>query len=279
MIKRKYSPNWKDYELLDAGGNRKLERWGEVITIRPEHQAYFKPADTIGNWRKLAHLEFVPKGKNSGTWNVLKKIPKEWKIRYQSLTFLVEQTKFKHLGLFPEQVVNWKLIADFLQPGMKMLNLFAYTGAASIVGRSKGAEVTHVDAVKQLITWARQNMEASGISDIRWICEDALKFVSKEVSRKHNYSLILMDPPAWGIGANNEKWKIENQLETLIENASHLLEKDGLLIVNTYSPRVKANEIAEIADPFFNRVEVTELWKKTKAKKELYYGNLLIAYK
>lgn len=280
MAKKTFSQNWSDYELLDAGNESKLERWGDVITIRPEVQAYFKSGLPMDEWKKLAHLEFLPKGKEKGKWIYHKPINlANWKIQYDDLTFILEPTKFKHVGLFPEQAINWELIKKQLAPEKKMLNLFAYTGAASIVGKSTGAEVTHVDAVKQLISWARLNMEASELKDIRWMHEDALKFAKREVKRGNTYDLIVMDPPAWGIGAKNEKWKIEQKLEELIALASQLLNTEGLLILNTYSPRVNLADINTYSTRYFPEVEVTELWKKARSGKELFFGHLLRAWK
>ncbi len=280
MAEKTYSENWKDYELIDAGNERKLERWGNIVTIRPERQAYFKPGMPVEEWNEIAHLEFVPKGNSAGSWFTRQTLPDgDWKIQYKELTFLLETTKFKHVGLFPEQASNWNLIANHLSPGMKMLNLFAYTGAASVVGKSKGAEVTHVDSVKQLISWAKSNMEASGLNDIRWMHEDAMKFAQRELKRGNLYHLIVMDPPAWGIGANKEKWKIEQKLEELIEIASQLLHSGGLLILNTYSPKVKLKEINYFAKKHFKKVEASELWKKTFTEKDMFFGHLLRAYK
>lgn len=278
MATKTLSPDWSDYELIDAGGEKKLERWGKVITIRPERQAYFQSGIPFEKWYEMAHLEFVPRGKQSGTWKTIRALPhsnKDWTINYKNLTFLLAPTKFKHIGLFPEQATNWDVIQQFLQEGDKMLNLFAYTGAASIVGRSTGAEVTHVDAVKQLISWAKSNMEASHLDNIRWIHEDALKFAQRELKRGNQYHLIIMDPPAWGIGANKEKWKIEHKLEELIQTASQLLEDKGLLILNTYSPKVTLEDIEYYAKKYFDETDCSELWKNTSSGKELFYGHLL----
>ncbi|RFC54402.1 class I SAM-dependent methyltransferase [Brumimicrobium aurantiacum] len=280
MAEKTYSEDWSDYELIDAGNERKLERWGNVVTIRPERQAYFKPGMPVEEWNEIAHLEFVPKGNTAGKWIQRQKLPPEdWKIKFKDLTFNLETTKFKHVGLFPEQATNWNLILKHLSPGMKMLNLFAYTGAASIVGKSKGADVTHVDSVKQLISWARTNMEDSQLEDIRWIHEDAMKFAERALKRGNQYHLIVMDPPAWGIGAKKEKWKIEQKLEGLIEIASKLLLPGGLLILNTYSPKVKLKEINYFAKKHFEKVELSELWKKTYTGKDMFFGHLLRAYK
>lgn len=269
-----------DYELIDAGGNRKLERWGEVVTIRPERQAYFQSGMPFSEWNELAHLEFILDGKKSGHWIEKNQKPDaEWAVNFHDLRFILDTTNYKHVGLFPEQVVNWKLIDEFVLPTHKVLNLFAYTGAASLIARVKGAEVVHVDSVKQLITWARKNMEASSLDGIRWIHEDAMKFANRELKRGNKYNLIVMDPPAWGVGAKKEKWKIEDKLQGLMQTASELLEKDGLLIMNTYSPKVDLHEIEAYANTCFKSMELSELWMETTTKKQVFYGHLLRATK
>ena len=279
---RIYTNGWQDYELIDAGGGKKLERWGEVITIRPEVQAYFRSGKTFDEWKQLAHWEFMAKGAQSGNWKKLKdNAPEQWSINYGELTFQLQLTKFKHIGLFPEQRVNWDFIQSHLKEDSKFLNLFAYTGAASCVAKNCKAETIHVDSVKQLISWARTNMEMSKLKDIKWVHEDALKFVEREVKRNNHYDGIIMDPPAWGTGAKNEKWKLEDKLNDLMKSAAQLIGKDGFLILNTYSPTVEINTIRHIAKfHFTNRsFEVNELWMKTTTGKELYYGNLLRVWK
>jgi len=217
--KKSYSECWDDYELIDAGGGKKLERWGNVITIRPEVQAYFQSAKPFSEWYELANWEFIATGQ-SGKWKCLKKgSPNRWTIRYKKLSFILELTKFKHIGLFPEQRINWDLIDNKLNESHRFLNLFAYTGAASCVARYTGAETFHVDSVKQLISWARENMEASRILNIKWVHEDALKFAQREVKRGNHYKGIIMDPPAWGIGAKGEKWKLEEKIDELMATA------------------------------------------------------------
>ncbi|MFT5859193.1 MAG: 23S rRNA (cytosine1962-C5)-methyltransferase [Flavobacteriaceae bacterium] len=275
---RVYTTGWEDYELIDAGGGKKLERWGKVITIRPEVQAYFKSEKSFQEWKTMAHWEFIPKSGQTGVWKQLKdKAPKEWSVRYKRLTFQLKLTKFKHVGLFPEQRINWDFIDERLATDDAFLNLFAYTGAASCAARNKGAQVLHVDSVKQLISWARDNMEASQLHDIKWVHEDALKFAQREVIRDRNYKGIIMDPPAWGIGAKKEKWKLEEKLDDLIGNAAQLIGKDGFLILNTYSPKIEASDIMVHAKRFLGKREWTlrELWMKTTTGKELFYGNLL----
>ena len=278
ISQRVYSTGWEDYELIDAGGGKKLERWGNVITIRPEVQAYFKSGKPFKEWKTMAHWEFIPKSGQTGVWKqLMDKAPKEWTIRYKRLNFQLKLTKFKHVGLFPEQRINWDFIDERVATDDTFLNLFAYTGAASCVARNKGAQVLHVDSVKQLISWARDNMEASQLLDIKWVHEDALKFSQREVKRDRQYKGIIMDPPAWGIGAKNEKWKLEEKLDELIGNAAQLIGKDGFLILNTYSPKIKASDIMVLAKLFFGKREwsVRELWMKTTTGKELCYGNLL----
>jgi 23S rRNA (cytosine1962-C5)-methyltransferase len=277
-VERMYSQPWPDYELIDAGGGKKLERWGKIITIRPEVQAYFKSEKSFKEWDQLAHWEFVSKGGQSGTWKALKKnVPRKWSITFEGLTFQLELTKFKHLGLFPEQRIHWDYLNDQLYAGDKFLNLFAYTGAASCVARYKGAETLHVDSVKQLISWARENMESSRLLNIKWVLEDALKFALREQKRSNSYKGIVMDPPAWGLGAKGEKWKLEEKIDELLATTAELLEPNGFLIMNTYSPTLDNDMIGSLAEMYFEgrTIEVKELWMKTTSGKDLYYGNLL----
>lgn len=277
---KRFAKGWNNYELIDAGGGKKLERWGEVITIRPEVQAYFSTGKPFSEWQTLAHWEFIEKGGNSGTWKQLKKgAPEDWYISYKDLTFELSLTKFKHVGIFPEQCENWEFLSKHLNEGDSLLNLFAYTGAASVISRRTGAEVVHCDSVKQLITWARNNMENSGLEGIRWVHEDALKFASRELKRGKKYKGLIMDPPAWGIGARNEKWKLEDRLESLVETASQLIEPSGFLILNTYSPKVDLPFLHRLNEKLLSHftTEINELWMETTTGKSLYYGNLLRA--
>jgi 23S rRNA (cytosine1962-C5)-methyltransferase len=275
---RVFSTGWADYELIDAGGGKKLERWGNMITIRPELQAYFKSEKTFKEWEQIAHWEFVERNGQNGVWKALKKnIPKQWTISYEKLKFHLELTKFKHLGLFPEQRINWDFIKDNLESEDKFLNLFAYTGAASCMARYVGAETLHVDSVKQLISWARVNMEESRLLNIKWVLEDALKFALREQKRGNKYKGIIMDPPAWGLGAKGEKWKLEEKIDELLAAAEAILEDDGFLIMNTYSPTLDVPMIKSLAEMYFpyRSWEVKELWMKTTTGKDLYFGNLL----
>lgn len=278
MNPRIHSQGWDDYELIDAGNGKKLERWGQVITIRPELQAYFKPGKTEQEWRILAHWEFIETGNQSGVWQALQaEAPKQWRIAYHGLCFQLELTRFKHLGLFPEQRSNWDFISEHLSTNKRFLNLFAYTGAASCIARQTGAETLHIDSVKQLLTWAHTNMEISSLSDIKWVREDALKFAEREMKRGKTYDGVIMDPPAWGLGAKGEKWKLEHKLEALVAGAQGLLAKGGFLILNTYSPTVGLAEIKQLAHQYFKPENslCAELWMQTSTGKNLYYGNVL----
>lgn len=270
--------SWSDYELIDAGNYKKLERWGDVVTIRPEVNANFS-AKNIKNWSNLAHWEFVQqRNQKKGTWKQLKgEVKKEWTIDVHGIKAELKLTNFKHLGIFPEQLSNWELIKSKVNPNSKVLNLFAYTGIASVIARSQGADVYHVDSVKQLISWSRKNMELSNLSDIRWVHEDAFKFAKRCEKRGQKFDLIIMDPPAYGIGAKKERWKIEDKLDELIKTASKLLEENGLLIVNTYTPKIQLEELEEIAEKYFSSKSITanSLYMKSSSEQLLYYGNLL----
>jgi 23S rRNA (cytosine1962-C5)-methyltransferase len=282
VFPREYGSSWPDYELLDAGDGKKLERWGKVITIRPEIQASFKPGWPYSQWLDMAHWEFEELSSTQGRWlNIKPQAPEQWLISYENLNFGLKLTKFKHVGLFPEQQANWRFIKQRVSAGQKVLNLFAYTGAASLVARKAGADVVHVDAIKQLITWANENKERSRLSDIKWVHEDALKFAQRELKRGNKYDGIIMDPPAWGLGAKGEKWKLENHLPGLIETAHGLMSPGAFLILNTYSPKVDLADLAESAGQYFSasQVDIKQLWMLTKTGKELYYGNLLRAIK
>jgi 23S rRNA (cytosine1962-C5)-methyltransferase len=282
MNQRIFTQGWDDYQLLDAGNGQKLERWGQVLTIRPEVNAYFKPDQTLQQWRERADWAFVETSNQAGAWQALKDgAPSQWQISYGNLKFQLELTRFKHLGLFPEQRTNWDFIAEHLPADGRFLNVFAYTGAASCVARQTGAETLHVDSVKQLISWANGNMQLSGLSDIKWVREDALKFVERELKRGKMYDGIIMDPPAWGLGAKGEKWKLEHKLEALLAGAQALLAPNGFLILNTYSPSISLADMRGLANRYFKAkdVVVAELWMQTSTGKDLYYGNLLRAVK
>ncbi|MBN8701657.1 MAG: class I SAM-dependent methyltransferase [Bacteroidetes bacterium] len=240
-----YPKNWKDYELLDVGDFLKLERWGDYITIRPEPQAVWSKVFSMREWEQQAHLRFVPKSSSSGSWEKLKKTPDNWNISYtispeKKLKFKLALTSFKHVGLFPEQADNWEFIYDSIKKmniaTPKVLNLFAYTGGASLAAKAAGADITHVDSIKQVVSWSRENMELSGLDNIRWVVEDALKFVKRELKRGNKYNGIILDPPAYGHGPNGEKWKLEDNINEMMKGVLDLLDEENhFLILNAYS--------------------------------------------
>jgi 23S rRNA (cytosine1962-C5)-methyltransferase len=242
---RLFTPkHWKDYELLDCGNLEKLERFNQVILRRPEPQALWDSQLSEQEWKKAADASFIQKGSHSGEWKKHRPVNDHWMLRYRTeamnLSFNLSMTSFKHVGVFPEQALNWDYISDKVksmktaQP--RVLNLFAYTGGASLAARAAGADITHVDSVKQVISWSRENMEASGLKDIRWVVEDAVKFVKREVKRGKKYQGIMLDPPAYGIGASGERWKLEDSINEMIRDLEGLLdEQEHFFILNMYS--------------------------------------------
>jgi len=240
-ITRFIADTWKDYELLDSGDGGKLEKFGEFVLDRPESVAVWERKRAYQEWDK-AHYSFESTSKAAGYWKQRGNIPNKWNLEYKSenypslrLRFQLETTRFKHIGLFPEQASNWEYIAGKINEGDKLLNLFAYTGGASLAAKSAGADVTHVDAIRQVIDWTRVNMELSGLTGIRWVVEDALKFLRREVKRGNKYSGVVLDPPTWGLGPKNEKWKLEHSLVEIVELVSKVVEPNGFIVMNTYS--------------------------------------------
>ena len=248
------SPTWKDYELIDSGAGEKLERFGSYVLARPEPKALWNKSLPDAEWRRLAHTTFTPgagfgkAGKeDSGTWNRLKKMDDQWYIQYKNadglaLDLRLGLTSFKHVGVFPEQAPNWDYIyrqtralaAKGRTP--RVLNLFAYTGAASLAAKAAGADVTHLDSVRQVVTWARGNMEHSGMDGIRWIVEDAMKFAQREARRGNRYDGIILDPPAYGHGPDGEKWKLDECLFGMLRSVGEILApKDSFMVLNLYS--------------------------------------------
>lgn len=252
--------NWTDYELVDSGNFEKLERFGNYYLARPEPKALWAKSMTSRQWEDLIHTRFTPgagfarAGKeDSGTWDRRRKMDDQWYIRYKGaqkgldFSLRLGLTSFKHVGVFPEQAPNWEYIysntreivelaAAQGRPTPKVLNLFAYTGAASLAAKAAGADVTHLDSVRQVVTWARGNMESSRLDNIRWVVEDALKFARREARRGNLYQGIILDPPAYGHGPDGEKWKLDECLfDMLREVASILAPRDSFLVLNLYS--------------------------------------------
>ena len=238
---------WKDYELLDCGGGEKLERWGDYLLVRPDPQVIWDTPKKEKGWRKMnGHYHRSSKG--GGEWEFFQ-LPKEWTIQYslpinKKLTFHLKPFSFKHTGLFPEQAANWnwfsQLIADAVSKGrqVKVLNLFAYTGGATLAAAAAGASVTHVDASKGMVTWAKENAISSGLKDapIRWLVDDCVKFVEREIRRGNHYDAIIMDPPSYGRGPKGEIWKIEESVYPLIQLCSQILTDNPLFfLINSYT--------------------------------------------
>lgn len=251
---------WKDYELIDSGNFEKLERFGNFVMARPEPKALWDKSLSDGEWNRLIHTRFKPgagfgkAGKeDSGTWERVKRMDDQWYIRYnggqEGLKFNLRLglTSFKHVGVFPEQAPNWefiyrqtKALADKARengaPAPRVLNLFAYTGAASLAAKAAGADVTHLDSVRQVVTWARGNMESSGMDNIRWVVEDALKFARREAKRGNVYQGIILDPPAYGHGPDGEKWKLDECLNEMLRCVNSILApQDSFMVLNLYS--------------------------------------------
>jgi 23S rRNA (cytosine1962-C5)-methyltransferase len=275
--------HWQDYELIDCGDFEKLERFGNYITIRPEPQAVWKKRYAYSEWEKLAHVKFVPKSSSSGDWKSFKKMPDQWTINYSlgntQITLRLGLTSFKHVGVFPEQACNWDVIYNFLvdleKP--KFLNLFAYTGGASIAARAAGADVTHVDSIKQVVNWANENMQKSKLDNIRWMIDDALKFVKKEQRRGNLYQGIILDPPAFGHGPNGEKWKLEDNILEMIDSVLEIVDpKQHLLILNAYSLGFSALVPENLLQPFSakhkSNLSIGELFLNAKSGVKLPLG-------
>ena len=234
------SNDWKDYEILDMANGEKLERWGSIILIRPDPQIIWKNKSKPELWKK-AHAHYHRSKTGGGSWEYLKKIPESWQISYKDLTFNLKPMGFKHTGLFPEQAANWDFMIDKIKKAgrpIKVLNLFAYTGGASVACSYAGASVCHVDSSKGMTSWAKENVASSGLSDnpVRFIIDDVIKFVQREIRRGNKYDAIVMDPPSYGRGANGEVWNIEESLYTLVELCTQVLsDKPLFFLINSYT--------------------------------------------
>ena len=250
------SDPWTDYALLDSGHGRKLERYGKVIVDRPEPQALWNPSLDQASWEK-AFARFTNSGEedsDSGKWKSSGSVPDSWPVTWDKLTFICRLMSFRHMGLFPEQMTHWDWVAQRLgaeKRPLKVLNLFAYTGAASLAAAKEGAQVTHVDASKKAIQWAKENQDASGLSSapIRWICEDAKAFVARELRRGSRYDGIILDPPKFGRGPDGEKWQLETDLPELLTNCVALLsERPSFMILTAYAMRLSSLSLAALME-------------------------------
>lgn len=265
--------NWKDYEVIDCSKGEKLERWGKYILVRPDPQVIWDTPKAETGWKKKnGHYHRSAKG--GGEWEFFD-LPQEWSIRYRELTFRLKPFGFKHTGLFPEQAVNWDWFSSIIKGAkaqdpdrqLKILNLFAYTGGATLAAAAAGAAVTHVDASKGMVTWAKENAAASGLSDapIRWLVDDCVKFVEREIRRGNAYDGIIMDPPSYGRGPKGEIWKIEDNVFPLIELAAKLLSENALFfLVNSYTTGLQPAVLTymmhtALVPQFDGRVESSEI--------------------
>lgn len=284
-------PTWPDYELIDSGNFEKLERFGLYTLARPEPQAIWDKSLSDQEWQHRAHAIFRrdKQSPERGDWQTAPGMRAPWMVSFQqqqlNLHFKLALTSFKHVGLFPEQATNWTFIYDKVKAlraldhpleRPRVLNLFAYTGGASLAARQAGADVTHVDAVKQVINWSRENMEASRLDNIRWVVEDALKFVRREVRRGNTYQGIILDPPAYGRGPDGEKWVLEEHLNTLLKSCAALLDRDNFFfIINLYSLGFSSLILDNLINQLFAKpphAEWGELYLNDQYQKRLPLG-------
>ncbi|MCC5929685.1 MAG: class I SAM-dependent methyltransferase [Cyclobacteriaceae bacterium] len=290
MIQIREPQHWQDYELIDSGNFQKLERFGQYILSRPEPQAVWDPALPLSEWNKADAVFIKEKSKSGesgdrGKWQLKPGMPDRWFVNYQykgmKISFRLALTGFKHVGLFPEQAENWNFLYDHLkavtnmhQP--KVLNLFAYTGGASLAACAAGADVTHVDSVKPVLNWANENMQSSGLQNIRWVLEDAMKFVKREVKRGRIYQGIILDPPAYGRGPTGEKWVLEEGINELMQHCASLLEsKNAFFILNLYSMGLSALVAEGLTRSLFKphiSPEYGELYKADHSGRKLPLG-------
>ena len=237
------SNNFYDYELIDASDGMKLERWKDIILIRPDPQVIWKNHRSSSLWKE-AHGIYHRSDKGGGYWETYKKIPAVWNVEYGNLTFHLKPMGFKHTGLFPEQAVNWDFVSSIIKSSsreMRVLNLFGYTGAATVSALKAGASVTHVDASKGMVQWAKENAFACCVENcpVRWLVDDCIKFVNREIRRGNRYDIIIMDPPSYGRGPNGEVWKLEDMFDDFIRLVAQLLDDNSLcLLVNSYTAGV-----------------------------------------
>ena len=264
--------NWKDYELIDCSDGERLERWGDIILIRPDPQIIWSSKKKNPLW-KNAHARYHRSNKGGGHWEMYKKVPQSWSIRFKNLTFNVKPMGFKHTGVFPEQAVNWEWVQDRIKAEkrpLNILNLFGYTGCATLAAMDAGAKVCHVDASKGMVNWAKENAQSSKLADkpVRWLVDDCVKFVNREVRRGNKYDGIIMDPPSYGRGPGGEVWKIEEQIYSFIELCIKVMsDNPSFLILNSYttglSPAVMEYLLnVELVSRFGGKVSADEIGLK-----------------
>ncbi len=279
--------NWgESYKLIDSGGFEKLEQFGDFCVRRPEPQAVWGKTLSDENWISKTDAYFKKEKGSSekGFWDIQNKTPEKWFINYKSdllnLNFKISLSSFKHVGLFPEQASNWEFLAENIpklkNAKPKFLNLFAYTGGASLVCRQMGADVTHVDSVKPVLSWARENMEVSNLDSIRWMAEDALKFVKREARRGNFYQGILLDPPAYGRGPDGEKWVLEEQIDDMLKSVKEILDpREHILLTNVYSLGFSTLVVENLMNGIFEvpkQAEFGEIYLNDTFNKKLPLG-------
>ena len=266
--------NWKDYEVLDCSNGEKLERWGDYILVRPDPQVIWDTPKTLKGWKKMnGHYHRSSRG--GGEWEFFN-LPEQWTINYKSLTFNLKPFSFKHTGLFPEQATNWDWFSDLISKEkakrgndnpVKVLNLFAYTGGATLAAAAAGANVTHVDASKGMVNWAKENAVSSGLKDapIRWLVDDCVKFVEREIRRGNKYDAIIMDPPSYGRGPKGEIWKIEDSIHSFVKLCTQILsDKPLFFLINSYTTGLAPSVLTymieiEVSKKFGGHVEAQEI--------------------
>ena len=254
-MKKKTPKYWKQYKLLDFGNGVKIEQFNNIVTIRPETNAVNNLSKKLSFWQQKADYIYDSKTVDGGKWNVNN--ASEWYINYKSdnieAKFKLQLSNSKHIGIFPEQAVNWEFITSRIKPSSKILNLFAYTGAISVISAIAGGEVTHIDSSKTAIKQAKENAEINHISNIRFIIDDAFLFAKKEEKRANKYDFIILDPPTYGFGAKGKSWKINKDLEPLLQVCKNILNKNGVVILNTYTPKFSFKQIIPILEKTFTK--------------------------
>lgn len=276
----RYSKDWKDYELIDCSSGEKLERWTREILIRPDPQVIWKSEKEHRLWYQ-PDAKYVRSRTGGGKWQVYKRIPEAWQVRYKDLTFNIKTMGFKHTGLFPEQAVNWdytrQLIRESGRDDVRVLNLFAYTGAATVACLKEGASVVHVDASKGMVSWAKENAKLSGVAeeDVRWIVDDCMKFVQREIRRGNKYDIIILDPPSYGRGPKGEIWHLEDSIYDFVKLVSQVLSDDPIMILlNSYTTGLSASVMKYILDDVVTKekggkVEADEIGLPVSSKEQV----------
>lgn len=247
----KVANDWKDYEILDMANGEKLERWKNIVLVRPDPQIIWKNKSFPNKWEDV-NARYIRSSTGGGNWDFNKKVPANWQIKYKDLTFNIKPMGFKHTGLFPEQAVNWDWMIDKIKHAgreIKVLNLFAYTGGATVACSYAGASVCHVDSSKGMVTWAKENIISSGLekNPVRYIIDDVVKFVNREIRRENKYDAIIMDPPSYGRGTNGEVWKFEENIADLVELCTRVLsDKPLFFLINSYTTGISSTVLENI---------------------------------